>query len=59
MWAGGGAEGENLEADSLLSVELAGKVGLDPMAQEIMTWAETKNGMLNQLSCPGVPDWCS
>ena len=47
------AEGENLQADFLLSTEP--DVGLNPMTHEIMTWTVTKSQTLNQLSHPGAP----
>ena len=42
-------------ADSPLSVEP--EEGLNPttLNPEIMTWAEIKSQMFNQLSCPGTP----
>ena len=44
-WAGGGAEGENLQVDSPLSAESDEGLDsrLDLMTHEIMTWAETKS----------------
>ena len=42
--------GKEFQADSKLSVEPS--VGLDLMTYEIMTWAITKNQILNQLSHP-------
>ena len=51
-WAQGGAEGENLQADSPLSVEP--NTGLNLMTHKILTWAETKSWTLNQLSYLGT-----
>ena len=50
---GGGAEGENLQADTPLSTEP--DVGLSLMTHEMMTWAETKSQMVNRLSYLGAP----
>ena len=52
MW-GGGTEEENLQAESPLSTEPY--TGLSPMTHEIMTFAETKSQMLNQLNHPDAP----
>jgi len=54
-WVWGEAEGENLQADSPLSMEP--DAGLDPMTREIITRAETKSRMLKQLSHPGTSNW--
>ena len=55
-WGWGEAEGETLQADSPLRVEP--EAGLNLMTQEIMTWAEIKGQMLNQLNHPGPPRLC-
>ena len=47
-----GLEGENPQADSLLSPEP--DMELDLTTHEIMTWAKTKSQMPNQLSHPGT-----
>ena len=52
MSGGKGRRRENPQADSLLSVEP--HVGVDPMTPEIMTQAETKSRLLNQLTYPAV-----
>ena len=39
----------------LRAVSTGPDVGLEPMNHEIMTWAEMKSRMLNQLSHPGAP----
>ena len=60
VWAsmGGGAEGEILQADTLLSMEPdtgLPDTGFHPITREIMTWAKAKSWTLNKLSHPGVP----
>ena len=65
FWGGGerervsreGAEREGKkesEAGSTLPVQRPNE-GLEPTNREIVTWAEIKGGMLNQLSHPGAP----
>ena len=49
------AEREGDRIPRRLSVEP--DVGLESMNHEIMTWAETKNWMLNQFSHPGAPNY--
>ena len=46
--SGGKGKGENLSAGS------PSHMGLSLTTQEIMTWAETKSGMLTQLSHGGA-----
>ena len=50
----GGAEGENPQADSLLSTEHRAQGGANLATHKNMTWAETKSQMLNWLA-PQVP----
>ena len=45
-------EGENLQADLLLSTQLRQALIPDP---EIMTWIKIKSWLLNWLSHPGIP----
>ena len=53
----GGAEGDReSEAGSALS---ALHMGLDPINSEIMTWAESKSGTLNQMNHPDSPNFCT
>ena len=52
---GGGTEGGNLQADSLLVWISPSHSGLRLMTHEITTGAETKSWMLNRLSHPSTP----
>ena len=52
----GGAEREEREFQAVSVLSAEPDVGLEPTNHEIMTWAETKSWMLNQLSHPGAPE---
>ena len=49
---GGGAEGENLQVDFLLSAEP--HAGLNPTTHQMVTWAETKSWKLKQIGHSGA-----
>ena len=54
-WGRGRETGRERIPSSLCTVSTEPDAGLEPMTHDIMTWAEIKSWMLDQLSRPGTP----